>query len=639
MAKSSQDRRAASKRYMQGEDKFSGRYSPEVFETLRFAYGKHLKFIIMVGVLGLLGRMLLLSNANIIGVWVDTFCRAPSTCRPVATVFAGLTDTDFLKILLVVTSLGFVLAAFFRLKFSRMSARAVSQLYDEVTWRTSRYPIRFFDTTPVGAVVTRFSSDYGNVFRLFGGPLAEFLIIIFDLIGMFILVTVASIWFLPVFVGIGLLNYLVYRLNLVRLRDRRRETSAARSPALAHFNETAQGASTVRVFSRQDSFIQRFRALNGTYLRHRLSAFATAYGFSLQMNALGALLLLVTGLAGYFLADAGWVSVGSIGVAFTFVALSTGSMQMFFEWMAQFEETMTGVERLNQYLRRDLEGGLRLPIHAQYPTKHPKESELTREHRDASAFATAPSVEIRAERLWFRYQAEGPWILKDIDFVIRPGERVGIVGRTGSGKSSLIQALFRLYPIERGRLLVDGFEPILDGQAQPGEKQVDLELYRRAIALIAQEPILFRGSVRENLALGEGLSDEKMRQALERVGLTSWLMSQPEGLGAQIEERGRNLSLGERQLLCMARCLLQNSPVVVMDEATSAIDPQSEEILVRATDEFFCDRTQLIIAHRLSTLESCDRILWIRDGSVYRFDSAPDVLRELRQASAQDILI
>jgi ABC-type multidrug transport system fused ATPase/permease subunit len=234
--------------------------------------------------------------------------------------------------------------------------------------------------------------------------------------------------------------------------------------------------------------------------------------------------------------------------------------------------------------------------------------------------------------LWFRYREHLPWVLKGLSFEVRPGERLGVIGRTGSGKSSLIQALFRLYPIEKGEIRLGG-RPARMVAGGPGE---DLNIYRRSIAFIAQDPVLFQGTLRLNLDIGERHTVEETLAALDRVGLGEWVRQHPEGLNLRVEERGKNLSVGERQLLCMARCLLQDAPVVIMDEATSAVDPQSEEILVKATEEFFEGRTQILIAHRLSTLLKCDRILWLDNGEIRRIGPVEEVLREFEAISGAD---
>jgi ABC-type multidrug transport system fused ATPase/permease subunit len=598
------------------ESQFHGRYSKQVLQTLHHAYRPFLVRIVLLIVAGFFGRILLLSNANLIGYWVDHR--------------SEIDAIRFVNILAAVTLLGFILTTAFRILFSRLSAAAVSRIYDEVTIRTSRLPIAFFDRNPVGRIVTRFSSDYGNVFRLFGGPLAELFAIIFDLLSMIILVTVASWKFLPIVFFIGALDYMVYRLNRDRLRLKRRELSAIRSPSIAHFAETAQGASTIRVFARQRSFFRRFIETNGAFLDQKLKTTKSIYGFSLQMNAMTSLLLLLTGVVGYLLVKAGALTVGSLGVAFSFIVLSGTSMQMLFEWLAQLEEAMTGVERLDDYLRRDLESGGRLPSWRKFPTPHPTYDANEEEDLKRKKLSDTRSAAVQVDDLWLRYGEEAPFVLKGVSFSIRPGEKIGVVGRTGSGKTSLVQALLHLYPMDRGKIFIDGQLPNTSTAKDPSK--VDLSLYRRSIALISQEPTLFRGTVRDNLDLNGAHSDEELKQALGRVGLSEWYSIQPHGLETTIEERGRNLSSGERQLLCMARCLLQDAPVVIMDEATSAVDPRSEEILVQATKKFFADRTQIIIAHRLSTLEYCDRVLWLHEGEVKMFDRAETVIPAFSRA-------
>lgn len=594
----------------------SSAYSRKVFETLLFGYKPFLGRIAAVAALGITGRGLLLANANVIGAWVDG--RVP------------LAPAPFLTLLTVMAVFGFIFTLSFRVIFSRLSAQAVSQIYDEVTLRTSRYPMSFFDVTPAGRIITRFSSDYGNVFRLFGGPLAEFMNIIFDLLLMVFLIGFASPIFLIPVLLVGALNFLVYRWNRARLRRLRRELSMSRSPSIAHFAETTQGASTIRSFRREGSFRRRFDRMDSLFLRARLATTRGLVLFSFEMNALSALLLLITGLASIWLVSHGVLTVGAVGVAFAFIAMSGNTLQMFFEWLSQLEEAMIGVERLDRYLRLPIEEGNRIPARTAFATGHPTYSDEEETRLRDQRLTLNRCAAVEAKDLWFRYQEHLPWVLKGLNFEIKPGERIGIVGRTGSGKSSLIQALFRLYPLGKGEIRIAGV------QARLGTGEgADLNLYRRSIALIAQEPVLFQGTLRRNLDIRGRHSDEELLAVLDRVDLGAWVRSHPQGLHLRVEERGKNLSLGERQLVCMARCLLQDAPVVVMDEATSAVDPQSEEIMVKATEELFHGRTQLIIAHRLSTLEKCDRVLWLENGEIRRFGPTGEVLAEFEGAASQ----
>lgn len=627
---------AQASQYLEQEKRFSGRYGKTVFDTLYLSYRPMLSQGLWFLAVGLLGRGLLLANANIIGYWVDSFCNpSQAVCRPPPTWLQGRNSHQYLVLLSMMTAVGFVGTLFFRTGISRLSVRAVSLLYDETTLRTSRFPIRFYDTTPAGRIITRFSSDYSNVFRLFGGPLADFIGLIFELICMLVLITLASPYYLMVSVVVGALNYVVYRLNRENFRRERRELAASRSPSIAHFAETAQGSSTIRTFLRQRSFHTRFSKLNDWYLNQRLRTVRYILAFSFEMNGLTAVLLFLTGVTGYELVKHGLASVGSVGVAFTFITLSGNTLTLFFDWLAQFEEALTGVERLDDYLRHPIEPGASLPSCTTFATGHARYTpEAERAAQAPSALATR-SARVRLDHVWFRYRFDLPYVLKGLDLEIRPGEHLGIVGRTGSGKSSLIQALFYLYPIDQGRILINDLEPAID-DADRGLK-LDLTAYRRAVAWIPQDPVLLRGTLRENLCLTELVAatdagpsrreqDEQLIRVLDRVGLRHWFRNLPDGLDSPIEERGRNLSQGERQLVCMARCLLQDAPVIVMDEATSAVDPQSEEIMVRATQEFFADRTQIIVAHRLSTLFHCHRILWLQNGEVKMLGTPQEVL-------------
>lgn len=602
-----------------GDVKKTGSFDKSIFNTLGMIYSPFLKRIVFCLTIGFLGRLLLLANTNVIGLWVDKIAGTKNSLE-------NFDNNEIVFLLIAMALVGFVLTICFRVLFSRMSAKAISGFYDEVTLRTSRAPMRFFDNTPAGRIMTRFSSDYGNIFRLLGGPVAEFLSIVFELIIMVILITVANPIYLIFVAVIVVLNAMIYQLNKDKLRSARRELSASRSPSIAHFAETTQGASTIRTFRRQKSFTDRFDKLDSYFLAQRMRTIKQLISFSFQMNSLTAFLLLFTGIAAYFMVEKGWATIGSVGVAFAFITLSGNTVQSFFEWLTQFEEAMIGVERLDNYLRMPIEPGARLPSYAQLPTGHPVYTpDLEQPYLNHQKITPMRNAPVEVKDLWFRYNDHLPWVLKGLSFDVRAGERLGIVGRTGSGKSSLIQALFHLYPIDKGTISIAGHRPCLDYQ-----RGLDLNIFRKSMAFIAQEPILFLGSLRFNLDIDNKFSDQEIYHVLDQVGLMEWVKNNPDQLFMKIEERGKNLSLGERQLLCMARCLLQEAPIVIMDEATSSVDPQSEEILVKATEEFFADRTQIIIAHRLSTLEKCDRILWLQNGEIKELGPTAEVLPKFK---------
>lgn len=624
-------------KFQQQDTRFQGSYQHRLYRTLKLAYQPVLIPLFVLFVLGFFGRLALLLNTNLFGYWVDSFCQT-ANCRPLPAWVSAWKANDYIGAILILCLLGFILTLIFRIGFSRFSAVAISRLYDEVTFRTSRYPLSFFDTTPAGRIITRFSSDYGNVFRLFGGPLAEFIALIFDLAVMIILITVASPYYLWLVAVIVLLNYLVYRLHREGMRKERRELSLNRAPSIAHFAETAQGASTIRTYLRQSVFLKKFRLQNNLFLDQRMKTFKKLTWFSFQINGLTSLLLLITGFASYYLLQEQMVSVGSIGVAFTFITLSGNTVQTFFEWLAQLDEALVGAERLDQYLHLPIEPGERLPKQAEFPTTHWSANQPTPcPNLDSAALGPAATIEFN--NVSFRYRDDLPWVLNKINLKIAAGERLGIVGKTGSGKSSLIQILFYLYPLNKGSITINGQRPYLTEEEPLQPQHLNLNDYRKLITLIPQDPILFRGSLRENLQMSGDLPDEKLISSLDHVGLGEWFKALPQGLDYQIEERGKNLSQGERQLLCMARSLLQESPIIVMDEATASVDPQSEQIMVNATQNFFAQRTQLIIAHRLSTLENCDRIVWLHQGTIRLMGKPEEVLPQFIQSHKNEVIV
>lgn len=596
----------------------------KIFQTLHYAYSPFRYRILFVTGLGFIGRLALLANTNIIGAWVDSHCLANEICPPVPWVFQHFNDHSYVIVMTVLAIFGFVATSSFRVIFSRLSAQAVSSIYDEVTYRCSRYPMSFFDQNTAGRVITRFSSDYGNVFRLFGGPLAEFMSIVFDLAVMVILMTVAHPIFF-IFIGsIILLNFFIYKINRKGLRETRKKQSALRSPGIAHFAETTQGASTIRSFGRENSFTERFNQLDDLYQKQRLTTTRRSTWFSFQMNLSSAFLLLFVGLSSFYLVQNHIISLGDVGIAFSFILLSNNTITMFFEWLTQFEEAMIGVERLTQFLHLPIEEFNYLPSQTKFKTAHLKYEMANEISNHEHPVHKQENAALKISNLNLRYGPDLPMILKDVSFHVEPGEKLGIVGKTGSGKSSLIQAIYRLYPLESGKISIDHYSV--------GEN-IDLNAFREAISFVSQDPILFQGSLRTNLDPHHEFSDLDLIHVLEKVGLRDWLHSLRDQFHYRIEEKGKNLSLGERQLICLARTLLHSAPIVIMDEATSNVDPQSEEIMVKASSEFFKNRTQLIIAHRLSTLEKCDRILWLEHGQIRMIGPTTEVLTEFKKFS------
>ncbi|MBC7743357.1 MAG: ABC transporter ATP-binding protein [Bdellovibrionaceae bacterium] len=576
------------------------KYSKSIYDTLMQAYRPYMAKIGATLIFGFFGRFLLLSNIQVIGQYIDQheFLTA-ITLRPL-----------FFKIATLLI-IAFSFTIFFRTVFSRLSALAVSRIYDETTYRVSRFPISFFESQPVGKITTRFSSDYGNMFRLFGGPLAEFLSIFFDLVSIVILMVFVHLSFIFTILGSTWLYFILLKRNQHRLRSARREMSTNRAPSVAHFSETVQGATIIRENQKQKMFTDKFLEYDDKYLKSKWAVFWHVTRFSLELNVLSTILFGLNGLICLYLMQTGVIGVGQSGVILSLTLLATYTLQMFFEWFSQFEEALTGVEKLDEYIRAPLEPGMSLPAYSDFSTSHPKKLRPT--HKKDEIESLDPGHDhIQVENLFFKYPTNNEMILNSISFRLKKGDRLGIIGRTGSGKTTLISALLHLYPIHSGVVLING------------KNEVDVEKHRSLFSVISQDQLFMTGTIRDNLDLFRHRSNQEIEKILKQVGI-------PFKLTDHVSEKGQNLSQGEKQLLSLARGLLQNAQIFIFDEATSNVDPQSEALMNRALKDVLGDKTQIRIAHRLQTVEDCHQILWLDAGHVKKIGPPQEVLVAFKQ--------
>jgi ABC-type multidrug transport system fused ATPase/permease subunit len=551
--------------------------------------------------IGFIGRYLILSNSQIIGQYIDHVSEVNSeNLKPL-----------FFKIL-TLALISFVMTLTFRTLFSSLSAQAVSRIYDETTYRVSRFPVSFFESQPVGKITTRFSSDYGNVFRLFGGPLAEFLSILFDLVSITVLLLLIHPAFLITLSVSAVIYYVLLVRHQAKLRETRRELSTRRAPSISHFSETVQGATIIRQNSQTESFTKKFMEYDAKYLSMKWLVFWRVTRFSMELNVLSTLLFAVNGSICIYLIKNNVIGIGLTSVVLTFTMLATNTLQMFFEWFSQFEEAFTGVEKMDEYIRLPIENGLMLPAYSDFSTSHPKKQRLLNPPTEPNSLGQ-DSDQLQVENLSFRYPGTPLTILESISFKLKKGQKLGIVGRTGSGKSTLISVLLKLYPIEKGAIFVNGFN------------ETDLEKHRALFSVISQDQLFLTGTIRDNLDLFKRKDNRELESILKKVGLKC-------SLSDAVVERGQNLSYGEKQLLSLARGLIQNAQIFIFDEATSNVDPQSEALMNKALKDLLADKTQIRIAHRLQTVEDCDLILWINEGKIKKLGPSKEVLEAFRDS-------
>lgn len=455
--------------------------------------------------------------------------------------------------------------------------------------------VRFFDSTPVGRTLQRFSRDLESVdihlrwsFEHSIKSFAQVFVTLTLIVSVLPLVVV-------VMVPVLIVYYRIQKIYRMSSREAKRLDSVSRSPRYAHFKETLQGLVVIRAFGKEEWFASEFF----TRLRHNQRMFFGNYminrWFSSRIPVVGGIVSIATAIGIVLSIQAGALSSGVAGLLTVYSLSFWGVLNWGIRIWAEVEARMTSLERVRRFAEIPQEISVLRHSESPIPNDWPRRGE------------------IRFESVKARYLESRPLILKGLDFTVPAGTKVGIVGRTGSGKSTIFQALYRFIELEGGRILIDGIDIAT----------VPLERLRRSLAIIPQDPTLFIGTLRSNLDRYNEHRDERLWQVLEQTSLADFVRSLPKGMDTELVENGVNLSQGQRQLLCLARALLLNSRIVALDEATASVDVKTDAMVSRVLRSVGEDVTMLMIAHRLGTTSDCDLVLEIKDGHLGRVLHGP----------------
>ncbi|XP_046974021.1 uncharacterized protein LOC124540463 [Vanessa cardui] len=470
--------------------------------------------------------------------------------------------------------------------FVVMAMRASQNLHDIMFKNLLTAVMRFFDMNPSGRVLNRFSKDMGAMDELLPRSMLETIQMYLFVASVLVLNALALPWTLIPTVLLLIIFVILLKWYLNAAQAVKRLESTTKSPVFSMINSTISGLSTVRSSNSQYRLLKMFddaQDLNSSAFYTFLGG-SSAFGLFLDLLCLVYLGVI---LAIFILIDFGsLIAVGSVGLAVSQSMTLTMMLQMSARVTADLLGHMTSVERVLEYSKlpaeENMEDGPTQP-----PPNWPSDGQ------------------IQFENVSLKYGAEDPPVLKDLNFTINSGWKVGIVGRTGAGKSSLMAALFRLSNIE-GSIKIDGVETC-------GISKKDL---RSKISVIPQEPVLFSATLRYNLDPFNVYSDDEIWRALEQVELKDAVPA----LDFHVSEGGTNFSVGQRQLVCLARAVLRNNKILVMDEATANVDPQTDVLIQKTIRRQFASCTVLTIAHRLHTVMDSDRILVMDNGSVAEYD-------------------
>jgi len=495
----------------------------------------------------------------------------------------------------------------FQLAMAACGVLASRKLHEEMLLCILRAPTAFFDKTPTGRLLNRFTSDFYVVDEQLAGQLGNTLSRIAAIGGTIVLLLILVPWLVLVLLPALVVYYKMQQYYSASSRELRRLDKISKSPVFNAVAEALEGVTTIRAYRAE----QRFQARMAGRLEANLRAFWLSHQINrwlgIRLEVLGAGISSAVACAGIFFRTS--LSAGFVGLMVSQALAMSSSLNWTIRSFVELETQLTSIERVGHYSSG---------IAQEYTVE---EMALARRHssKETSADAWQPqSGALEFHNVTLRYKASLPPALDAITFRLADRDKVGVCGRTGAGKSSLVQALFRLVEPSSGAIRVGGVDT----------KSVPLHELRSALTVIPQEPLLFSGTVRYNLDPFQWYDDAELWQALDDVELKNAIQDLGEGLDSLVAEGGRNFSVGQRQLLCIARAVLRHSRLVVFDEATAAVDTVTDELIQRMLRQVFADSTCLTIAHRLNTILDSTQVLVLDAGQVLEQGSPGDLLSQ-----------
>ncbi|XP_033349715.1 probable multidrug resistance-associated protein lethal(2)03659 isoform X1 [Bombus vosnesenskii] len=467
--------------------------------------------------------------------------------------------------------------------------RASKNLHAQMFRSIVRAVMYFYNTNPAGRILNRFSKDIGIIDKKMPFTMFDVIIMFLNFMGTIVILGTVSVWLLIPTCVIIVLFYYMRVVYISTSRAVKRMEGTTRSPVFDHVGATLQGLTTIRAFKAEKIVTTEFDNHQDLHTSTWFIFISLSRAFGLYIEAFCLIYIAVITIMFFVFEDL--AIAGDIGLVITQVSAVVGILQWGIRQTGELENQMTSVERVLEYSKLEEE-----PFLDSIPEKKPPEE-----------WPTKGLVEFRGVRL--KYGPKSTCVLNGINFVIKPKEKVGVVGRTGAGKTSLISALFRLAYIE-GEIIIDGIPT----------NEIALHDFRSKISIIPQEPVLFGGSLRRNLDPFDEYSDNVLWEALGEVEIRETISEMAAGLNSKVSEEGSNFSVGQRQLLCLVRALIRNNKIMVLDEATANVDPQTDSLIQQTVRKKFVDCTVITIAHRLNTIMDSDKILVMDQGCLVEYD-------------------
>uniref|UniRef100_A0A452UFE1 Multidrug resistance-associated protein 1-like n=1 Tax=Ursus maritimus TaxID=29073 RepID=A0A452UFE1_URSMA len=477
---------------------------------------------------------------------------------------------------------------------TRGSLAASRTLHTQLLDNVLHLPLRFFETNPIGQIISRFTKDMFIIDIRFHYYLRTWVNCTLDVIGTVLVIAGALPLFILGVIPLVFLYFTIQRYYVASSRQIRRLAGASRSPIISHFSETLSGVSTIRAFGHEQRFIQQNREVVNENLVCFYNNVISNRWLSVRLEFLGNLMVFFAALLAVLAANS--IESAIVGLSISYALNITQSLNFWVRKACEIETNAVSIERVCEYENMD------------------KEAPWIMSKRPPSQWPDKGIVEFINYQA--RYRDDLGLALQDITFQTHGEEKIGIVGRTGAGKSTLSNCLFRIVERSGGKIIIDGIDI----------STIGLHDLRGKLNIIPQDPVLFSGTLQMNLDPLDKYSDSELWEVLELCHLKEFVQSLPKKLLHEISEGGENLSVGQRQLVCLARALLRKTKILILDEATASIDFETDNLVQTTIRKEFSDCTILTIAHRLHSIIDSDRVLVLDSGRITEFETPQNLI-------------
>ncbi|OXB75471.1 UNVERIFIED_CONTAM: hypothetical protein H355_016532 [Colinus virginianus] len=573
----------------------------EAVETGKVKFSMYLRYLRAVGLgfsfwvtMGYVGQYIAYVGTNLwLSAWTDDAERYQNETYPVQQrdlrigVFGalGVSQALFLLLATILSSHG--------------AMRASRIMHEQLLSNILHVPMSFFDTTPTGRIVNRFAKDIFTVDETIPMSFRSWLNCFMGIISTLVMIILATPFFAIVIVPLGVFYYFVLRFYISTSRQLRRLDSVTRSPIYSHFGETVSGLSVIRAYGHQQRFLQQNEKTMDINQKCVYSWIVSNRWLAIRLEFVGSLVVFFSALLAVISKQT--LEGGLVGLSISSALNVTQTLNWLVRVSSELETNIVAVERVHEY------------------TKVKREAPWVTEKRPPHGWPSKGEIQFVDYKV--RYRPELELVLHGITCNIESTEKVGVVGRTGAGKSSLTNCLFRVLEAAGGKIIIDGLDIATIG----------LHDLRQNLTIIPQDPVLFTGTLRMNLDPFDQYTDEEVWKALELAHLKTYVQELPERLQHIVSEGGENLSVGQRQLVCLARALLRKAKILILDEATAAVDLETDHLIQTTIRSAFADCTVLTIAHRLHTIMDSNRVMVMHAGKIVEYDS-PEKLLQMQGA-------